>query len=140
MASNETTESDEETGQKDEAARRLTGDRVEWYRWSMRGVAASIGSVTSALGIDLDRLSARPLADQLAAALRAKILDGSIPPDRKLPTEAELVADLEVSRSTVTRALAMLRDEGVVVFAPGKGVYTAAAQDIAKAKKAQRRG
>ena len=87
------------------------------------------------LGIKLDRLSARPLFEQLTDALRARILDGSIPPDRKIPTEQALAKSLDVGRSTVIRAVTQLRDEGLLVFVPGRGGYTNTADKIAKAKK-----
>ena len=93
----------------------------------------------SDLGIELDRLSARPLFEQLADALRARILDGSIPPDRKMPTEEQLAEDLDVGRSTVSRVFRMLGDEGLVVFVRGRGSFSAPAQMIAKARKAQKR-
>ena len=88
------------------------------------------------LGIKLDRLSARPLFEQLTDALRARILDGSIPPDRKIPTEQALAKSLDVGRSTVIRAVTQLRDEGLLVFVPGRGGYTNTADKIAKIKRA----
>ena len=91
--------------------------------------------MTDDLGIKLDRLSARPLFEQLADALRARILDGTIPPDRKVPTEQGLAESLGIGRSTVTRVMTQLRDEGLLVFVPGRGVYTNTADKIAKAKR-----
>lgn len=87
------------------------------------------------LGIRLDQLSATPLWQQLADALRAQTLSGKIPPDRKLPTEASLAESLGVGRSTSARAIAHLREEGLVVFAPGRGAFSAPADVIAKAKR-----
>lgn len=87
------------------------------------------------LGIRLDRLAATPLFDQLADALRQRILDGTLPPDRKIPTEATLAEALDVGRSTVARVIGMLREDGLVVFVPGRGAFTAPADAIAKAKR-----
>lgn len=86
-------------------------------------------------GIKLDPLSADPLWEQLANALRAQILDGRIPPDRKLPTEAMLADALGIGRSTTARAVAHLRNSGLVVFVPGRGAFSAKADAIARARK-----
>jgi DNA-binding GntR family transcriptional regulator len=89
----------------------------------------------SDLGIELDRLSARPIFEQLADALRARILDGRIPPDRKMPTEDAIAKELKVGRSTAARVIAQLRSEGLVVFVPGRGAFTAPSDVIARAKR-----
>lgn len=97
--------------------------------------AAGNGSAPGGLGIALDRLSARRLFEQLADALRARIVGGTILPDRKMPTEEALSKDLDVGRSTVTRLFKMLGHEGLVVFVPGRGSFTAPAHVIVKARK-----
>lgn len=91
------------------------------------------------LGIKLDRLAPTPLWAQLSGALRARILDGRIPPSRKLPTEQQLADDHQVGRSsTAARALAQLRDEGLAVFVPGRGLFTAPADAIAKIRRSKK--
>lgn len=60
-----------------------------------------------------------PLHHQLRDDLRGAILDGSLPPGRAIPSEAELGGVYEVSRGTVRQALAALRDEGFI--AGGRG-------------------
>jgi GntR family transcriptional regulator len=60
---------------------------------------------------------------QLAALLRARIESGAIAPGRRLPSQTELEAETGLSRSTIKRALEVLRDEGLVVTSPGRGVY-----------------
>lgn len=61
--------------------------------------------------------------DRLAAILRAEV-DRLRPGDR-LPSSRELVARLGVSPVTVSRALAQLAAEGLVVTRPGSGTYVA---------------
>jgi DNA-binding GntR family transcriptional regulator len=46
-------------------------------------------------------------------------------PDTRLPTELELAEQYGVSRVTVRRAIAVLRDRGKVVTVHGRGTYTA---------------
>jgi len=57
----------------------------------------------------LDTTDRRPLHEQVAAALRRAIADGSCPP--RLPPARELAAGLGVNPNTVLRALRDLRDE-----------------------------
>ena len=60
----------------------------------------------------------------LAAGLRVAIGDGRIPHDTRLPSERELTAALSVSRTTVTRAYAELREQGYAVARQGAGTFT----------------
>ena len=71
----------------------------------------------------LDPRSDRPLALQLADALRAEIQEGIRRPGSQLPTEAEFQHDYGVSRTTIRAALATLVAEGLVVTRKGFGSY-----------------
>ncbi|MGW7597075.1 GntR family transcriptional regulator [Streptomyces antimycoticus] len=55
----------------------------------------------------------------IADALRKEIREGRI--TAALPSEAQLMRDHGVSRTTVRRALALLQDEGLVHSVPGAG-------------------
>jgi DNA-binding GntR family transcriptional regulator len=44
----------------------------------------------------------------------------------RIPTESELVETYEVARSTARRAIAALRDEGLVYTVSARGTYVAA--------------
>lgn len=61
----------------------------------------------------------------LAAAVRLAVGDGRIPAGTRLPSERELTDALGVSRTTVTRAYAVLRDEGWAKARRGAGTFTA---------------
>lgn len=65
-----------------------------------------------------------PAYRQLAEGLRLLILDGRLPLDVVLPGERELASALEVSRTTVTAALARLRDDGFLERRQGAGART----------------
>jgi DNA-binding transcriptional MocR family regulator len=67
---------------------------------------------------------AGPAYRRLADSLRLLILDGRLPLDIVLPGERELASALEVSRTTVTAALAGLRDEGFLDRRQGAGART----------------
>src|SRR5436190_14668853 len=65
-----------------------------------------------------------PAYGQLADSLRLLILDGRLALDVVLPGERELAGALEVSRTTVTAALARLRDDGFLERRQGAGART----------------
>jgi GntR family transcriptional regulator len=58
---------------------------------------------------------------QIVASIREAIASGRYPPGSTLPSEPELAAEFGVSRSTVNRALSLLRSEGLVSPQQGRG-------------------
>jgi len=76
---------------------------------------------TAALVGDFDR---SPAYAGLADALVLVIGDGRIGQGTRLPSERELTEALGVSRTTVTRAYAALRDAGYAEARQGSGTYT----------------
>src|ERR1700760_357998 len=75
------------------------------------------GTVASLVG-DFDR---EPAYRGLAEAVRVLITDGRLPVGVRLPPQRELTDALGVSRTTVTRAYAELRDHGYLVSRQGSG-------------------
>jgi len=69
--------------------------------------------------------SAVTVTAQVAADIEADIDSGSVVPDTRLPTETELADQYGVSRVTVRRAIALLRERGKVVTVHGRGTYVA---------------
>lgn len=61
------------------------------------------------------------LRDEVAAALEARILDGSFAEGSRLPTEAELTQTFGVSRTVVRDALRILEARGLVAVRRGSG-------------------
>lgn len=59
----------------------------------------------------------------LAAALRALIVEGRLPPFTRLPSERELAPALGVSRNTVTAALDVLRQQRYLASRRGRGSW-----------------
>jgi GntR family transcriptional regulator, transcriptional repressor for pyruvate dehydrogenase complex len=58
--------------------------------------------------------------DVVAAGLRRQILSGDLAPGDSLPTEAELISQLGVSRETVRMALRLLDAEGLTTTSQGR--------------------
>ncbi|RLV51116.1 PLP-dependent aminotransferase family protein [Nocardioides mangrovicus] len=73
----------------------------------------------------LDDFDRSPAYKGLAEALRVLITDGRLPLGARLPSERELTAALDVSRTTVARAYAELRDHGYLVSRQGSGSVAA---------------
>lgn len=71
----------------------------------------------------LDPHSGVPLHRQLADELRGRIRSGEWPPGRLIPSEPRLSQEYGVGRGTARRAFALLRAEGLVESAPGRGTW-----------------
>ncbi|WP_433346653.1 GntR family transcriptional regulator [Micromonospora sp. CA-111912] len=63
--------------------------------------------------------------DELLDDLLKKIKNGTYPPGSQLPSGRDLADAYDVSQSTISRAVATLRDQGVLVGRPGRGVFVA---------------
>lgn len=69
-----------------------------------------------------------PRYQQIADALRTRVLAGEFAAGRLLPSESGLGAEYDASRVTVRRALEQLRDEGLIASRQGLGWYATADQ------------
>ncbi|MGY0006548.1 GntR family transcriptional regulator [Micromonospora sp. I033] len=63
--------------------------------------------------------------DELLDDLLKKIKNGNYPPGSQLPSGRVLADEYDVSQSTISRAVARLREQGVLVGRPGRGVFVA---------------
>lgn len=77
---------------------------------------------TLTLVMDFD--PTRPKWQQIADVLRERIADGTLPP-QSLVSEVQLEAEFGVARTTVRKATAALREEGLLVTTPGMGSFVA---------------
>jgi GntR family transcriptional regulator len=62
-------------------------------------------------------------SDQIARDLADRIAAGEYPPGTQLPTYATLCDLYNVSHATVAKVILLLRERGVVVGIPGRGVF-----------------
>lgn len=81
--------------------------------------------MTGVPGEVIDYGVAEPVWRQLAAIMRRRIRTGQIPPGRMIPSEKQCEQEFGVARGTCRKAVALLRDEGLVVTVPGRGSYVA---------------
>ncbi len=72
---------------------------------------------------------ARGLVTEVVDSLAASILEGRIQPGDKLPTESEIMARFDVSRTVVREALSKLQASRLVETRHGVGTFALAQQD-----------
>lgn len=77
------------------------------------------------ISMSLASIGAQSLTEGVVEQLRSAILDGRYQPGQKLPTEAVLGAQMQVSRSVLREALSHLKAEGLIISRQGKGSFIA---------------
>ncbi|HSG03968.1 MAG TPA: FCD domain-containing protein [Marinobacterium sp.] len=65
----------------------------------------------------------KTIAQSIAHRLEQMILDGTLPPEKKLPSERQLAERLGVSRSVVREALSELAGRGIIETKHGQGSF-----------------
>jgi GntR family transcriptional regulator len=80
--------------------------------------------------VALTRQSRASVWAQIAEDLRAQIAQGSLPPDSRLPTEADLTTQYGVARATVRQALTALVNEGLIVPRAPRGYFVRLRQPL----------
>jgi DNA-binding GntR family transcriptional regulator len=75
--------------------------------------------------IMLRRDSPQPLSRQLAALIRERIRTGELAPGSRLPSINVLAAEHDIATATVTKALRILKDEGLIIGETGHGTFVA---------------
>ncbi len=63
------------------------------------------------------------ISTEIVAAIKAKLLDGTLKNGDKLPTESEMVEQLGVSRTPVREAIKILESIGVIQIKRGEGMF-----------------
>jgi GntR family transcriptional regulator len=67
-----------------------------------------------------------PVSQRIAAELREAIESGGLPPGALLPSERELMERYKTTKSTVGKAVGILRAEGLVTSQVGRGLFVRA--------------
>jgi GntR family transcriptional regulator len=64
-----------------------------------------------------------PIYVQVADLIEGMIRDGTIPPDRPIPSESTIQQRYGVARGTTRKAVEVLRERGLVRTVHGRGTY-----------------
>jgi GntR family transcriptional regulator len=73
--------------------------------------------------VTVDHLTGEPAYLQLARILREMITSGQVAPRQPMPSIKTITQQYGVAKGTAEKALGVLRDEGLVVTVPGRGIY-----------------
>lgn len=71
----------------------------------------------------VEPLSSVPIYIQVAAIIRSRINDGTLAPDRPVPSELQLEQEFGIARGTARKSIAILREEGLIITVKGRGSY-----------------
>jgi len=77
--------------------------------------------VSTVAGVTIDHDAEEPLYRQLAAILRGRIESGEL--ERRVPSVKTLMQEYGVAQGTAERALAVLREAGIVRSRMGRGHF-----------------
>jgi len=95
-----------------------------WQTSTNDGEKTGLGTLADVDVPKINPRAAEPPYRQIAAWLRARIEAGEFRPGvDPLPSEKDLQELFEVARDTARRAVAVLRDEGLVETVPQRGTY-----------------
>lgn len=64
-----------------------------------------------------------PVYLQIADVIAQRIASGDPPPNRRIPSEASMRQEFGVARETARRAVAALRERGLVFTVPQRGTF-----------------
>jgi GntR family transcriptional regulator len=64
---------------------------------------------------------------QVAAHLEGRIRSGELAPGSQLPNEREMAASYGVALGTMRKAVGILKEKGLVIVTPHKGVFVSRA-------------
>lgn len=73
----------------------------------------------------MPRTKPTSLSDELFGKLQARIIKGAMPPGSRFPTQKEIAATEQVSRTVVREAVARLAAQGLTRSRQGSGVFVA---------------
>jgi DNA-binding transcriptional regulator YhcF (GntR family) len=87
-------------------------------------------SLLYAPGMPVEPASGWPLSAQLAQLLRDLIRSGQLAPGDRVPSEADLAREHDVSRDTAQRALSALAEEGLIIRRRGVSTIVAETEPL----------
>ena len=71
----------------------------------------------------IDKLSQKPVYEQIIEGIERNILCGLYPPESQLPSLRELSVTLGINPNTIQKSYAELTRRGIILPSPGSGCY-----------------
>lgn len=102
----------------------LTGLRAKGLTYTEPGLGSFVSPASRSEGL-AESEDTQPAWRQVAAAITARITDGSYPVAMRVPSTLELAAEFEIATSTAQKVLAHLKNEGLVRAEVGLGAFVA---------------
>ncbi|MFI6092474.1 GntR family transcriptional regulator [Streptomyces sp. NPDC051218] len=106
------------------AHKALTGLRAKGLTYTEPGLGSFVSPASRSEGL-AESEDTQPVWRQVAAAITARITDGSYPVGARVPSTMELSAEFEIATSTAQKVLAHLKNEGLVRAEVGLGSFVA---------------
>ena len=100
-----------------------------FFLYNLKGICYNLYHISTApnekdvIMDQINKTSSVPLYEQLYEKLKDAIDNGSYPAGSRLPTEAEISEEYQVSRVTVRKAMEILEKEEYLVRKVGKGTF-----------------
>lgn len=76
--------------------------------------------------MSIDPEGATPVYVQLADVIAGRIVDGTLSPNRPIPSEEQMRQEFGVARGTARKAVELLRVRGLVETVMGRGTFVLA--------------
>lgn len=73
--------------------------------------------------VSVDHGAREPVYLQVADFIETRIRSGELPPGRTIPSESTLQQEYGISRGTARKAVAVLRERGLVDTVPMRGTF-----------------
>ncbi len=73
----------------------------------------------------IDKLSGKPVYEQIIEGVEKNILMGIYPPGSQIPSTRELSVTLSINPNTIQKSYTELIRRGVIISSPGSGSYVA---------------
>lgn len=73
--------------------------------------------------MQIDKMSGKPLFEQVVLGVKEDVLRGILEPGDKIPSVREMATQLVINPNTISKAYKVLEEDDVIVTVRGKGTF-----------------
>lgn len=73
--------------------------------------------------MQIDKMSGKPLFEQVVLGIKEDVLRGILEPGDKIPSVREMATQLVINPNTISKAYKVLEEDDVIVTVRGKGTF-----------------